>query len=282
MATFPTPITNESFPRAWRFVSRKYRWALKKKALKKYALPIGQLLFFPAFWIAALGTVCSYAPPTVKAIVSRVPVLTQIWQKVTEVLPSAAGSVTQQIISLCCLLYLIPLAAYCLVALVILLVYHPKTPSLSGSASKDAETLWTMSRHAQLNAWHRERDIAGSLALITGILAVAAICCGIFLVAIPAGIPVFAGVPLTENLHFFVLALILIFSYGLLNLPLSLLLRAFSRCHVSQELASTAEVYCRSVRRAAPADSASVATQQPVPQEPTPEEKPADMEANPS
>lgn len=259
MAGFPDPITNENFPTAWNIVCRKYKHAKVKAAIRKIAKPIAELLFFPAFLMLAFGASVTYTTPNVSALIRRIPVVPGLWQQLETVLFGSADTVLEQILRSALFLYAIPFAAFLITALIILLVYHPKTYGVSGDVYRDGQALWTMARHAATDSRVKGKDVGGTLALIAGIIeALGALAVIFYWLLVPGGEDVLAGIGVTNTLKLFGLALVLIFSYALVSLPLELLMKMICACPVSKKIPARAEDYCRGLRRSPAADMSPV------------------------
>ena len=250
MAGFPDPITNENFPAAWSTVCRKYKHAKVKAAIRKIAKPIAELLFFPAFLMLAFGASVTYTTPNVSALIRRSPVVPGLWQQLETVLFGSADTVLDHILRSALFLYAIPFAAFLITALIILLVYHPKTYGVSGDVYRDGQALWTMARHAATDSRVKGKDVGGTLALIAGIIeALGALAVIFYWLLVPGGEDVLAGIGVTNTLKLFGLALVLIFSYALVALPLELMMKLICACPVSRKISQRAEDYCRGLRR---------------------------------
>ena len=300
MAGFPIPITNENFQKAWRIVRRKYKNAKVKAAVRKIAKPIGEFLFFPAFLMMAFGTSVTFTTPNVSALINRMPVLPGLWQKLSAVLFGSADTVPALILRSALFLYAIPLAVFLVAALIIVLVYHPKTYAVSGDAYRDGQALWTMARHALTDSRSKGKDVSGTLALITGIIeALGALGVIFYWLLVPGGEDVLAGIGVVNALKLFGLALILIFSYALVALPLNLVMKLLCATPVSKKIPESAEDYCRglhrgpaavnvepvTVRVVVPVVAAAAAAPAEAPAEKpaeAPAEKPAEPEAAPT
>ena len=250
MAGFPTPITHENFPRAWQIVCRKYKNAKVKAAIRKIAKPIGEFLFFPAFLMMAFGASIVFTTPNVSALIGRIPVVPGLWQQLSAILFGSADTVPVLILRSALFLYAIPFATFLVVALIIALVYHPKTYSTSGNTYQDGQALWTMARHALTDSRSKGKDVSGTLALVTGIIeALGALAVVFYWLLVPGGEDVLAGIGIVNTLKLFGLALILIFSYPLVALPLDLLMKLVCASPVSKKIPESAEDYCRGLRR---------------------------------
>ena len=250
MAGFPTPITNENFPKAWNIVRRKYKKAKVSAVIRKIAKPIGEFLFFPIFLMMAFGASVSFTTPNVSALISRIPVVPGLWQTLSTMVFGSADSVLDYILSSALLLYAVPFAAFLVAALVIALVYHPKTYATSGDHYQDGQALWTMARHALTDSRSKGKDVSGTLALITGIIeALGSLAVVFYWLLVPGGEDVLAGIGIANTLKLFGLALILIFSYALVALPLNLLMKLICATPVSAKIPESAEDYCRGLRR---------------------------------
>ena len=250
MAGFPNPITNENFPKAWRIARRKYKKAKVTAAIRKIAKPIGEFIFFPIFLIMSFGASVTFTTPNVSALISRVPVVPGLWQKLTAMAFSSADTVLDYILRSALLLYAIPFAVFLVIALIIALVYHPKTYTPSGDSYQDGQALWTMARHALTDSRIKGKDVSGTLALITGIIhALGSLAVVFYWLLVPGGEDVLAGIGIVNTLKLFGLALILIFSYALVALPVNLLMKLVCATHVSAKIPESAEDHCRGLRK---------------------------------
>ena len=281
MASFPNPITNENFSVAWRIGCRKYKDAKVKAAIRRIAKPIAELLFFPGFLVLAFGASMTFSTPNVSALIGRVPILSGLWQQLEALLFASADTVPEQILRAAIALYAIPLAVFLIVALIVVLVYHPRTYAVSGNAYQDSQALWTMARHALTESRSKGKDVSGTLALISGILAALGALAVIFYwLLVPGGEDVLAGIGVANTLKLFALALILIFSYSLVVLPLTLLMRLVCWTPISRHFPERAESYCRGQNRgpfpvaAAPVPAAAAPAAQAVAAEPPVAEQP--------
>ena len=250
MAGFPNPITSENFPKAWRIARRKYKKAKVTAAIRKIAKPIGEFIFFPIFLIMAFGASVTFTTPNVSALISRVPVVPGLWQKLTAMAFGSADTILDYILRSALLLYAIPFAVFLVIALIIALVYHPKTYTPSGDSYQDGQALWTMARHALTDSRSKGKDVSGTLALITGIVhALGSLAVVFYWLLVPGGEDVLAGIGIANTLKLFALALILIFSYAMAASPLNLLMKLACATPVSTKIPESAEDYCRGLRR---------------------------------
>ena len=279
MAGFPNPITGENFTKAWRIARRKYKKAKVSAAIRKIAKPIGEFVFFPTFLMMAFGASVTFTTPNVSALISRVPVVPGLWQKLYAAAFGSADTVLDYVLRSALLLYAPPFAVFLVVALIIALVYHPKTYTPSGDSYQDGQALWTMARHALTDSKSKGKDVSGTLALITGIIhALGSLAIVFYWLLVPGGEDVLAGIGITNTLKLFVLALILIFSYALVAFPLNLLMTLACATPVSAKIPESAEDYCRGLRRGAAPVSAAPAAAAAVPAE-APAEAPTEAPA---
>ena len=250
MAGFPNPITSENFQKAWRIARRKYKKAKVTAAIRKIAKPIGEFIFFPTFLLMAFGASVTFTTPNVSALISRVPVVPGLWQKLAATAFGSADTVLDYVLRSALLLYAVPFAVFLAVALIIALVYHPKTYNTSGDSYQDGQALWTMARHALTDSKTKGKDVSGTLALITGIIhALGSLAVVFYWLLVPGGEDVLAGIGIVNTLKLFGLALILIFSYALVAFPLNLLMKLVCATPVSAKIPERAEDYCRGLRR---------------------------------
>lgn len=285
MANFSKPITQENFPKAWRSVRRRYKLAKVKAAIRRIAIPVGEILFFPAFLILAFGGAVSFTTPGIQALLAKVPVLAPVWNQLKEPIFGSAVSTLDYIIRGAVFLYAVPFCAFLAVALLIAIVYHPKAFSLSGNIGQDAQALWTMARYARTDAKRKGVDLSGTLSLITGIVAALASLFVIFYwLLFPGGENLLAGIGVYQTLRLFGIALILIFAYTPVAYPLNLLMKLVCWCPSAKKMADSAEIFCRSLRRgaapvAAPSAAAAAADAPAAPAEeaPAPAEEPQEV-----
>ena len=281
MAVCPNPIIPENFSQAWQAVSRKNRTARVKAAIRKIAKPFAEFLFFPLYLILSFGAASTFTTANVQALIGRIPVLPQLWAKVQALVFGSAEGILEQSLMAAAFLYAIPFAVYLLVAAIIALVYHPRTPAPSGALKADAQDLWTLARNAQMNARSKGKDFSGTLALIAGILAALAALTVIFYwLLVPGAEDLLAGIGVAQALKMFALALILIFSYGILMIPLDLLMKLVHMCHVSKRTVQNTELFFRSLR-VAPAVAPVAAPEAPAEPTEAPAE-PAEAPAEPA
>ena len=260
MAIFPNPITPENFPAAWRCVRRKYKQARVKAAIRRVAKPVGEILFFPAFLMLAYGAAASFSTANIQAFLGKLPVVSPLWLQLKELLFGSASTVLDYIIRAAGFLYVVPFAAFLVVSLLIVLVYHPKGFSASGDLYQDAQALWTMTRYAQTDAKRKGGDLPGTLSLISGILfAVGALFIIFYWLLFPGGDSLLAGIGVYQTLRLFGLALILIFAYAPLAFPLGLLMKLIHWCPGAKRMAQAAEIFCRGLRKTPAAPAAPVA-----------------------
>jgi len=249
MAGFPSPITKDNFSDAWRYVTRKYRWANKKAKMRTVALTLGQVLYLPGFLIMMLCAVCTLTPRSVTSFIEKAPFLVRFWNRLSGLLFAGMETTGQQLARCALILYGLPLAVFFAVSILILLLYHPKASKPSGSDRQDAEALWYMARHAKGLGTKKGPDVTGFPAILCGALAGAGtLGLIIYWVTDPVGKALFLQQGFSTTLTFFALALILIFSYNIIILPLLLVMKAFCACPMPKRLSTEAEIYCRSLR----------------------------------
>lgn len=289
MANFSKPITQENFPKAWRSVRRRYKLAKVKAAIRRIAVPVGEILFFPAFLMLAFGGAASFTTPGIQALLAKAPVIAPMWNQLREILFSSASSTLDYILRGAAFLYAVPFCAFLAAALLITIVYHPKAFSLSGNIHQDAQALWTMARYARTDAKRKGGDLSGTLSLITGIIAALTSLFIIFYwLLFPGGENLLAGIGVYQTLRLFGIALILIFAYTPVAYPLNLLMKLICWCPGAKKMADSAEIFCRGLRRgavpmtpmAAPVAAAAAAAEAPAkPAEaaPAPTEEPQEV-----
>lgn len=247
MSACPSPITAETFPKAWRSIAVKRYWAKKKWVIRSICVPVSQLLYFFAFVILAYGAACSMTPDYVKGLIAKLPELIRLWEQFAAIVLAPAQTELQRI--LCCgaVLILVPFAAALPLALAVVLFYHPRTPKPTGSPAQDSWELWVMSKHAQAYAQRKEGIMAGICGVFAGLLILLAVF-GLVLywMKTPSLHYQIRNNPFTVAWLIFLCGAGTFAAYKLLNLPLVLLLKLLHFCRVPQQMMDDAEDYYHS------------------------------------
>ena len=251
MSACPSPITDETFPQAWRCIARKRYWAKKKWVIRSICVPVSQLLYFSAFVILAYGAAYSMTPDSVKRLIEKVPELVRLWEKFAAILLAPAQTELQRILCCAVFLILVPFAVSLPLALAVLLFYHPRTPKSTGSPAQDSWELRVMSKHAQAYAQRKEGIMASICGVFAGLLILLAVF-GLVLywMKTPSLHHQIRNNPFAVAWMLFLCGAGAFAAYKLLNLPLVLLLKLLHFCRVPQQLMDDAEDYYHSFQSA--------------------------------
>lgn len=244
MATYTSPITTENLPQAWSLAAGKYYWAKKKHAIRNATVSVSQILYYFTFSILVYGVVYTMVDPLVTKYVSRLPTLVQWWEAFYALWYASAETEAQRLIQTALFLYGVPFVPSLVIAVLIAMLYHPILPKKSEDPVINSESLRTMAKHAQVFSQRKDPHTLGM--------------CSVFL-AIPLGI-LFYGLILFcmeqpslnqaivaqgTRIPLWILGLVIasLVAYRVINLPLWLILKLMSFCHVPKNLAADAEQY---------------------------------------
>lgn len=258
MVSLPASITADNFSKVWKYSARKFYWSKKKAVIRKVSVPVSQLLYFFLFIIFSYGAAYSMIPGTVHRYILKLPVLVSLWTDFESLFFASAATETHRLILTAGALYLLPFCAGILSALLICLLYHPRTPRQTGEPAQDAVEMWGMAKHAQIYAKQKEPNTASDCAAFAGMLiAVAVLGYLLYGLTLPGLKQQIVSEAHTANMRLFVYAAALFFSFKLLNIPLHLLLKMLHICHIPKKLLSVTEAYCHSLQASSAEDVAS-------------------------
>ena len=244
MANYPSPITQENFQEAWKCIARKRRWSIKKELIRRVCVSIAQLLYFAVFLILALGIFYEMCGPLVRRYMDQFPEVQIWWNQISTPVLAGASSEVERILRCAGTLYLLPFCTVLPLALLIALLYHPRTPKQTGDAQQDAWQLRSLAKHAQVYAQKKENDTAKICSFFMGMIMVLFVL-GMMLFAYEDDSlrnEVVAQAHLA-NLRCFLYGAAMFFCYRIVNLPLKWMLKLLHYCHVPVSMVTDTEAY---------------------------------------
>ena len=244
MTKYPTPITQENFQEVWKCIARKRRWSIKKELIRRVCVSIAQLLYFAVFLILALGIFYEMCGPLVRRYMDQFPEVQIWWNQISTPVLAGASSEVERILRCAGALYLLPFCTVLPLALLIALLYHPRTPKQTGDAQQDAWQLRSLAKHAQVYAQKKENDTAKICSFFMGMIMVLFVL-GMMLFAYEDESlrnEVVAQAHLA-NLRCFLYGAAMFFCYRIVNLPLKWMLKLLHYCHVPVSMVTDTEAY---------------------------------------
>ncbi len=250
MAACPSPITAEQFRDAWKCIARKRRRSIKKELIRRVCVTLAQIVYFFVFLILAIGIFYEMCGPLVRSYMDRIPQIGAMWSWIRDaVLAGAVGEVCR-ILRCAGALYLLPLGTALVPAMLIWVLYYPRTPKQTGNAKQDAWKLRAMAKHAQVYAQKQENQTAGVCSVFVGVL-MAAFVLGLMLYAYtdPSLRDEVVAQAHMANLRCFLCGAALYVCYRIANIPLKLLLKLLHFCHVPASMVTDTQDYYARVSR---------------------------------
>lgn len=276
---YRSPITDSNFLEAWDYGSRKCRQAKKKRVIRKLVVPVSQVLFFLCFLVVTYGIAYDGFPELVRSFLNKIPYSAEIWQQISGPLLDSAQGYGQQLLHLACFVYGIPLAVTLVVWLLVVLLYHPRTPALSTDKDLYSRDLFVVSQQAYQ---YRTPKYIGSLPFLSLLFAIILIgSCVAFMMYYKNHPAVYAALQwgMAQASFYFVMGCFLVFlAYLLLNLPLRLVVSLLYTCKIPKFFIDDAEHYHWQKTRGGTPD-VPFQSEAPSAQEPPKEEAPVPDEA---
>lgn len=241
---FPSPITAETFSKAWRWGARKLQWAQKRVPVSQITNLIAHPIYLLVLLVLSFGALYQQQIPLVNAFLDKAPKLVELWQNIRLFLYGTGSTTLQQGIAWAQFLYLVPLALSCLVTLVIVLVYHPKTKArdVSDTPTEQARQLCLLLREAKSKAAAPKRTVVATCNVIFGAVWLFVVF-GLILFAL--GNPEFKDAVFDKahlaNWGLFLVFLVMAIGYRILALPLTLCLKLLSFTWVPKKALKVAE-----------------------------------------
>lgn len=281
---FPDPITKDTFPQACEWADRRLRRAKKRRAFIKLAPAITQPVFAVVLAAMVYGMIYDYGTAMTTAYLDKLPQAVQLWERLRPLVYSSAETLPQQLLAWCVPLYLLPMALALAVALLVLVVYHPRRnlPNPQDSAAEQARQLCLTLRGANAMSKIPPSNLVGFWNALFAVVG-AAVLFGFVLFAlmdstIEAAVESHAHL---ANWGLFAAFLVVLLGYQLICLPLTLFQRLLAWCHVPKKALDAAERWFKACQtpptQEAPQAPADQPAQTPPAQEPpqTPADQPA-------
>ena len=245
MAACPSPIAAENFQSAWKVITRKRRWSIKKQMIRWLATFSGQLTFFFLFLFLAMGIIYEMGGPLVRDYMDQIPMVGHWWSRFAA--PFFADMSGEIVRILYCIgaLYLLPLATTIPLAMVISLLYHPRTPKQTGNMKQDAGQLHQLAKHAQACAWDKSSYIRKICVFSMGAIMIwFAVGLLYFTYGHPPLQESVAPIALRTNLGSIMYCAGAFLLYRVMNIPLRKLIRGLYFCNVPASMVTdTADYY---------------------------------------
>lgn len=270
---FPTPITPETFPDAWKYAARKLRWAKKRGVIARVILPLTHPFYTAAMAFLSFGIFYGHTHPLVTKYLNQQPNIVAVWQKFQGVIYASAGTEARKGIVWAILLYLVPFALSAALALLISLCYYPKGRRLdpTDSPMEQARQMYVTLRDAKA-AKPQKSHVVGfcnfAFALVWCVVILGFL---LFCQKEPS-----AKALIEEHTSWFNVALFAAFAalaagYWLLSLPLTLAQRLLTLTIVPKKALAAAEdwfIQCEAAAGSASAPEASQVSTQSTTAEP--------------
>lgn len=250
MMTIPSPIRNEDFDKIWAFTSRKCRLAKKMQIVRNAADPIAQLLFFAAALFLSYGAAYTLGGKYLQDYFRQLPALAGFWKQYGAPLFAFTKVDSGEILLALALLYLLPLCGTLIVALPVLLLYHPQDQTLPGDTLGRARELRVAARHAQAYSYQKISRVKSVCLVVFAVISIA-VAAGFLLYGmhIPALTWHIGGTAPKIGLATVVGAVVLILCYALLNMPLELALKHLYGTRIPKNLVAETEEYFSFVQK---------------------------------
>ena len=244
MGTCPSPIATGNFQDAWRAVTRKRRRSMKKALIHRVCFPVAQVIYFCLFLILAVGIFYKMGDAAVRSYMDRIPQIAIWWDRLSSPVLSAAAGEAGRILRCAGVLYLVPFCAVLLPAVLILLVYHPRTAKQTGEAKADAWQLQNYAKQARIYARKRDRDAAVTCAVFMGVF-MAVFVLGLMMIihGDPSVREEMQGQTFQSSLRCVLYGAAMFVCYRIINIPLNLLLKVLCACHVPESMVTDSEYY---------------------------------------
>lgn len=244
MAVCPSPITIDTFQDAWKYIARKRRWSMKKELIRRVSVSLAQMVYFFVFMILALGIFYEMCGPLVRRYMDQLPQVGIWWKQISEPVLAGASSEAMRIVRCAGALYLLPFCAVLPPVILIILLYHPRTPKQTGDIKQDAWQLRGFAKHAQIYAQRKENNTATICAFFMGILMILFVL-GLILFAYenPSLRAEVVAQAHQANLRCFLYGAAMFFCYRIMNIPLKLMLKVLHFCYVPAYMVTDTENY---------------------------------------
>ncbi len=243
-SSFPNPIGEETFPAAWTWANRKLRRSRKARLISRVTLPAAQPFFFAAMMVFLYSLLYDCGGDLVMAYLKKVPRILEYWQTLRMHLFPDGETGWAQAKVWAVLLWGIPFCVSLAAALPAALLYYPRKRPLDpqDSPEEQARQLCLLLREAKANTAPRSSDLVGFCFLFFAIVWAALLFGFLFFCwENPATRAAVDSMAHTANLLLFAAFVAMVLGYRLIYLPLGVLLRLLSFCHVPKSVLAESE-----------------------------------------
>ena len=171
MAFFPDRMSDETFDQAWSWVAKKYRRSKRRFAVEVPVSWITNVVFFLCVVVLLLGVIMEQMP-VVRPYIAVIPQIGDFWSRFTAWLAEMVSEPMQMQLLAVGLAFLVPALASASVALLIKLLYHPRTPAKpEGTGKEKALALQETAKSARNYTRKATHNIAVVFAFLFGMSA---------------------------------------------------------------------------------------------------------------
>ncbi len=241
---FPVPLTAESLPDAWKWANRKLYWAKKKRVIAKAASTVVYPYFTVLLFVFVYGNLYDLKDPILSLFYRTWPILLELWEKFRPVLYANAATAQQQQTLQLVLLYGIPMAACAVIALLVMLLYHPGRyeAEISDPPETQAAKLHRLLQMAQEAAHPQKSEVRGFCHTAFASLGALFLILFIPFTQSAEAIALAGSGLLAQSEKYLVLAAAgLTLGYWVIRLPLAILIRLLTLCYVPEKALEEAE-----------------------------------------
>ena len=241
-------MTTNDFPQKWKTALRRQYRARRRAVIRELVTTVSQLLFFAAFLVLGYGILYECSAGLFRGFLEVTPVLVRCWERFSAILFTGAGTQGLRLLRMLLFLYGVPFMASLTAAVMVGLVYHPLAPRLPEGETEQARQLWVVAQHVRAAGEKKRNGVFGFCALFFAIIMAGAVAF-FYLYSIKSSTPAQAQQGLW---HVLLGAAGALAAYGLLNLPLRLLVLPLYAYRVPQSFYDEADAYYREVRSRKP------------------------------
>lgn len=252
---FPDALTQDTYPQAWEYVSKKYRRSRKCYVTAQIIERVGHWLFFALMLFLVCGLLYIHLPiPGLPEFFGKAPWFTDTWTRLYEshLQPLSARLTMPRLygdLAIClALAWGFPFAVCALLAGLVHLVYWPRLVPMAEADTQleTAQALLNTARAAKRNASRAKVQTSSSTAML--FLLTMGVLITLFAVEIIQTNPT-ALASLLDSQKYLIYACVFaaLFSYGIVNYPLVLLLKLLCLFHIPRSVITAMEAHLNSL-----------------------------------
>ena len=232
------------FPQKWKTAVRRLYWTRKKAVIRDLVTTVSQLLFFTVFLVLGYGILYECSSGALRSFLDSSRALVLCWQKFAAILFAGAPGQWEKLLRLVLFLYGVPFMASLTAALMVGLLYHPLRPKLPDGETEQAKQLWVVANQVRAAREKKRSGVFGFCAMFFAMICAGAVAF-FYLYIVKTGQP---GESRIWVLHVVLGAVGSLVGYGLLNLPLRLLVLPLYASRVPQSFYDEADACYRQAR----------------------------------